>query len=162
MRSITLSGGSKLAVTSAHLGHGAASRTCQCVAEMGTVALSEALARVGVVEVLTLSGAAGGVRKVGDKHVWQRGEGCGDTLGRSLAGSAADFDRSTVHVELTVADLVKPGPGEGVLAIRNVGRHLNRKGSSSVTVGVGWREVASYIGRATANDTVDDLPLRLL
>lgn len=142
---LALSGGSDLAVSSSHLGHLVASRTGQSVSEMGTVTLDEVLARVGVVEVLSLSSAARRVRKVGNEHVRQRREGLRSALGRSLARSAADLDRSTVHVEFAVANLVEPGPGEGVLAIRNLGGHLDGKGGSAMTVGVSRCKVASAL-----------------
>lgn len=84
-------------------------------------------------------------------------EGC-DGFGVALLGAAGDGYRGAVHVHLTVADLVEPGPGESVLA----GGYTFGDGvlelACAGAVGVA-SDVAGSAGRAATYDGVDDLPL---
>lgn len=66
-------------------------------------------------------------------------------------------------VELAVTHLVEPGPGEGVLAIGNVGRHHDIEAAGD---GPGGRRshwsIARRVHGAATNDLVNDLELRVL
>jgi len=70
LRGLRLGWSSHLSVTSTHLSHLVTSTAGKSVTKSGTVALDYVLTRVGVVEVLALSGAAGSVGQIGDEHVW--------------------------------------------------------------------------------------------
>jgi hypothetical protein len=72
------------------------------------------------------------------------------------------LDRSAVHVELTVSNLVQPGPSKGVSAVRDRLRHGDREGGSTVTESTFVRKVTGNVRRAASDNTVDDLPLRSL
>ncbi|KAI6761568.1 hypothetical protein HG531_002121 [Fusarium graminearum] len=84
-----------------------------------------------------LSGAA--VANVGDEH------GGAVAHGRGTLGATLDGDSSTVHVHLTVTNLVKPAPGEDGLAGGSIRGNLEveRRSTSS---------------RAVTDVGVDDLP----
>jgi len=58
LRCLRLRWGSHLSVASAHLGHLVASSASKCVSKRSAIALGNALAGIGVVEVFVLSGAA--------------------------------------------------------------------------------------------------------
>jgi hypothetical protein len=150
-----------VSVTSTHLGHGSASSTREGVTKVGAVAIDKRLTRIGVVEVLTLSSGALGVGKVGNEHVRKRAKSRGGVGSGSGGTSAANLNRSAVHVELAVSDLVQPRPGESVLTIGHVLGHCDGEGSGSVASRV-LLEIACNVGRAAANNAVDDLPLRRL
>lgn len=136
--------------------------------------LLDGCSRGGELDVFGVGGQAVGSWDVGDEH---GGEGGCLSAGKvrdgevglversvSLAGSARDFDRCAVHVHLTVADLVEPGPREGVCswsdACRNgktVGIRVRSRG------GVVCSKVACHVlSRATSLDRVNDHPFRAL
>jgi hypothetical protein len=125
------------------------------------------LTRVGVDKVLVgVCGALSG-GKVGDEHVRESRQGLGCALSRSLATTASNLDRCAVHVELTVADLVVPGPGKSVATFWDVRGHGDRelvgnRRVSGLHLGI-LREVdIGQSRRASSDHTLDDLPLRVL
>jgi hypothetical protein len=157
----TSSGRAKLSLTSTQLGHGSAASTAELGTKVRAVAVGDRGTGIRVVEVLVLRGAARGVGKVGNEHVGESSKSSGDRFsGCSI--TATNLDRSAVHVELTVPDFVQPGPSESVLAVWDALGHCDREGSSTVTVRVRWRDVTGDVGRAAADNTMDDLPLRRL
>jgi hypothetical protein len=95
-------------------------------------------ARLGEEHIVQLEGAAA-VANVGDKHGRKAAE---VALGR---GASSDGDGSAVHVHLTVANVVEPGPGEDGIAGRSI------RGDSE---GVG----ALAGGGAVSDVRVDDVP----
>ena len=94
---------------------------------------------------------AGGLRRGVDAE-------SGDGFGVALLGAASDGDGGAVHVHLTVADLVEPGPGEGVLAWGDTFGDGELEFAGAGTVGVATN-VAGCGGGTATDDRVDDLPL---
>jgi hypothetical protein len=97
-----------------------------------------------------------------DEHSWEIAFGNrGDRL-RSVALFCRNYVYwSTVHVHFSVADPVKPCPSEGVLTRCNAIRNREMESTSAMAVWI-FRQVSSYIGRASALNRVDDLPLGVL
>lgn len=74
LRSLRLRRSSHLSVASAHFGHLITSGASKSISKRGAVALNDVLTRVGVVEVLALTGAARGIGQVSNEHVRKGGE----------------------------------------------------------------------------------------
>src|SRR5690242_11131349 len=157
-----LSGSANLSVTSTQFGHSSAASAREGVTKVGAVAIDHGLAGIGVVEILTLKGGTLGVRKVGNKHVGERGKGR-SSVSRGGGGTrAANLHRSAVHVELAVAQLVQPGPSKRIQAIGHILGHSNGECRSIVTGGILGFDITTDIGRTATNNAVYDLPLTLL
>jgi hypothetical protein len=88
-----------------------------------------------------------------------------------------DRDRRTVHVHLTVSDLIEPSPGEGCVAVLHAFRDLELEVLetlalvitsalssrwSSIRIGSDLSDVALGSNRTATNVTVNDLPLGLV
>lgn len=125
----------------------------------------------GIVDVLTGVGEAdvdallgGAAVDVGDEHGGEVGRALLDVallLNIALGGAAAlDGDGGTVHVHLTVADAVEPGPGEGVLAFFDTLGNL--VGQRAFGAGAALGEVAVHVRGAATLDRLDDHPLGVL
>lgn len=152
------SGASHLAVAGSHLGHSIAARADKVEAKVGTGTSLNGIAGLGELEILALSSGALLVGNVGNEHV---GEAAED--GRDIAvTTAGDSDGGAVHVHLSVADLVEPGPGEGVLARGEISGKGNIVGVEALCVVGVLREISRSVGRAATHDSVDDLPLAVL
>lgn len=98
------SGSTKLAGTSTELGLSSATGTLDLEAGNSLRALGHSLAGVGVEGILLSEELALGGGQVDDEHVGKATESLGD-IGARATG---DLERSTVHVELAVAELVVP------------------------------------------------------
>ena len=140
----------------------------------GTGVLDE-LTGVGESEIAGLGGAAAAAdgADVSDEHRREGGalvdgeagglgrgvdaEWC-DGFGVALLGAAGDGDGGAVHVHFTVADLVEPGPSEGVLAGGDTFGDGVLELAGAGAVGVASDVAGSACGAAT-DDGVDDLPL---
>lgn len=74
---------------------------------------------------------------------------------------ALDINQGTVHVHLSIANLVVPSPSKSVLAGGNIGVVGNGelKGGSASSVRVS-SQISSSVGRASAFDGVNDHPFR--
>jgi hypothetical protein len=72
------------------------------------------------------------------------------------------LDRCTIHVEFPVAEFIEPGPGEGVATVRDVRGHRHRKSGSALVSSRTTGKVTIGVGRAVANNALDNLPLRVL
>lgn len=162
--SSSLSRAAELTSTSAQDGHGSAVGTRDSSTRHGVFTSGNAVTRVGVDKVLTRSDLALGGRKVGNEHVRQLAKD-GRDIGRSsvaLGAAAGDGERGAVHVELSVAELVEPGPGEGVLTCRQTLRDLDgNRGVAHVILVVGHIGIFRA-SLAAVNLAVKNLPLRIL
>jgi hypothetical protein len=156
-----------LSVSSTHLVDCSTARASDRSAEISRLEVHDVLAGFGVDKVLAeLCGALGG-GKVGDEHVRKSRQGLGCACSRSLTATASDLDRRAVHVELTVTDLVVPGPGKSVTTCGDIRGHGDRElvrdwriGGCDLRI---LREVdVGQRGRASSNDTLDNLPLGVL
>lgn len=117
------------------------------------------------------SGAVAGW-DVCDEHGWERrrvaarelrdGELGLVEIGISFAGSAGDLDGCAVHVHLTVADLVEPGPCERVCPRSDALRDGKVVRVRVRSVGIFSKVTRSVFRRATAFDRVDDHPFGAL
>lgn len=150
--------------------------TCtECVLALATRAghsvtratrLDSVRASIGEDEVLLLSSAALSGWEVDNEHVGKGRQSLRSTRGRCGGSAAADLDRSTVHVELAVANLVHPGPGECVAAIWDILGHSDRKAAGNTSQrglsGLLWCVSGVLSSGAPSNVALDDLPLRLL
>ena len=117
------------------------------------------------------SGAVAGW-DVCDEHGWERRRVAARELrhgklglveiGVSFAGSAGDLDGCAVHVHLTVADLVEPGPCERVCPRSDTLRDRIVVRVRVWSVGILSKITRSIFRRATALDRVDDHPFGAL
>ena len=102
-------------------------------------------------------------RRVSARELWNGKVGLVE-MRLSLVGSACDFDQCAVHVHLTIADLVEPGPRESVGPRSDACRdritvriRVGRGG------GIVCSDVTSDVFRGTASlDRVDDHPFGAL
>ena len=121
----------------------------------GAVQLLNIISRVGEQDVLAVGDLAA-ILDVGNEHVWEAVEEAGIALG------AGNSEGSTVHVHLTVTDLVEPSPGKSVLA----GGHILGDGELILVRNSGVGRVAEVtsgvLGGAAALNGLDDLPGRAL
>lgn len=118
--------------------------------------LVEVLARVGELDIGAFLGAAA-VADVGHKHVRQAVQ-----IVRGAAGTS-HADGGTVHVHFSVADLVEPGPGDGVVAGAELLTYLEIIRVRDLACRGPALEVARLIfGRAAAFNRLDDLPHAVL
>ena len=148
----------ELTVAGSQFVHSSAASASNVEAKRGTLTSLDRVAGVGELEILALGSGALLVGNVGDEHVGEAAEG-----GRDVAATTAgDGDGSAVHVHLSVADLVEPGPGEGVLASGKVFGHGNIVAVQARSVLDVLGEIARGVGRAATHDGVDDLPLAVL
>ncbi|KAI6769720.1 hypothetical protein HG530_004349 [Fusarium avenaceum] len=122
---------------------GTATGTGLGTSALGTSSLLGVVADIGTgVGELKIGSLLGGaaVANVGDKHLRAVAHGrC------TLTGASTNGDGGTVHVHLTVTNLVEPGPGEDGLAGGSVTGNLEVEGGSTSA-------------GAVADVGVDDLP----
>lgn len=157
-----LSGSANLSVTSTQFSHSSAASTREGVTKVGAVAIDHGLAGIGVVEILTLNSGTLGVRKVGNKHVGERGKGRSSVRRGGGGTRTANLHRSAIHVELAVANLVQPGPSKRIQAIGHILGHSNGECRSTMTGGILGFDITTDIGWTATNNAVYDLPLTLL
>ena len=115
----------------------------------------DVFARVGELDVGAI-GRNAAIAVIGSKHVRQ-------TLHERLASAiTGDRERSTVHVHFSVAHLVKPCPGDGVVSRSE----LLGNGEVILVRDLGAGAVSHVaglsLGRATTLNGLDDLPHRVL
>ena len=161
-RAVTLGRSAEGACAGTQLGHGSAATASGIRTGFGGRGANDRWASVGVLEVVVDGVGALSRRQVDGEHVRQGSEHRGDIGRTGSSPGAAHLDRSAVHVELSVANLVQPRPGESVLAVWKVGRHrdidLGDVGIVGVLAGV---LVVFRSTRAATNLGVDHLPLAL-
>lgn len=160
----SLSRAAKLTSTCAQNSDSSAASTRDGRSRYRTGASCYTVTRVGVDEILTRGDLALSRGKVGDEHVRHltedRCSGSGDLA--ALRATACHLERSTVHVEFAVAELVEPSPSEGVLASRKSLWNLDGDNGVVQVICV-IRHVAIAISTlATIDLAVDNLPLRIL
>jgi hypothetical protein len=146
--------------------HGRAASTSHGVTKAACLASDDIRARVRVLEVLLLCGGAFIGRKVDDEHVREGRQGLSSACSLDSGGAASDLDGCAVHVELAVTDLVVPGPSESVTTVGDVLRHgyreATRNGCQTGLHRSLWCVAVIRSRRATSDDALDDLPLRVL
>ena len=97
------------------------------------------------------------IRKLIESRLISAHDGGKISSGLGSALGVGDGDRSTIHVHLTITNLVEPGPGKDGVSLGEVLGDSEGELTGTAAVGIGRQVALDTLGRTSTDDGVNDL-----